>query len=66
MVLTRTKAGDWDVALHVDCGDPDNPMVLSRTSQTHMFFLPETQGKITAILQALEWLDTVDEVPSPA
>jgi hypothetical protein len=56
VILTRTDSGEWDVSLYVDCGSPDL-MVLSRMSQTHMFFLPETQAKIKSLISVLHELN---------
>jgi hypothetical protein len=61
VVLTRTRDHGWDVALHVDCGLPDGElMVLSRTSQTHMFHLIQTQVTIRKLLDALADLESAD------
>lgn len=55
VILSRTASGEWDVALHVECGGQH--MVLSRTSQTHMFFLPETQAKIKSLFSVMQEFD---------
>lgn len=56
VVISKTLDGKWDIAFEVDCGDPENTMLISRFSQTHIFFNPATQKVVASLLAAIEQL----------